>query len=130
MMSTLKNKTVWFYVGASSVIFALTTIIWGLVQPGFARKTFDTLVIVFLALGIAAEIANTFLNFKFMPIIPVLFYAAGFGCVAYHGAPIIMDVINKINFLDGNGTAVIGYIVCTALACVLSTLSCFFEQTK
>ena len=76
MMSTLKNKTVWFYVGVSSVIFALTTIIWGLVQPGFARKTFDTLVIVFLALGIAAEIANTFLNFKFMPIIPVLFYVS------------------------------------------------------
>ncbi len=124
------DRSIGFYVGLSSVVFALATIIAGLIQPGFAQKSFDWLVILFLGLGIAAQIATIFLRTKFASLMPIPFYAIAIGIIAHHGAPIVMDLIHKINFLNGNGRAVIVYAVLTLLCCIAAIIPCFTGTEK
>ncbi len=113
-----------------SIPFAIVTIVSGIVAPGFAAKTFKTSIIIFLLLGILSKIATLVVDYKFAPCIPVLFFSIALALVAYYGAPIIMDMINKINFLNGDGSAVIVYIIFTSLACIASVVSCFAEHKK
>lgn len=129
-MKIFANKTLWFYLGLLAIPFALVTVITGAAAPGFAHKTFHAAIYVFLGLGIASQIASLFVDFRFWPLISAALYACGLAVVMYCGMPIVMDMINEINFMDGNWDSVVIYIVFTALACAAAAFTAFFAQTK
>lgn len=133
----LKAKSIWYYIGLVAIPFALGVFIRGYVRPGFgfyetgnSEPMYYSIITVFLVLGIVTQIAGFFFNYKFVPIIPVLFYAAAFGIVAYYGAEVWSDVFNGVNFVGGDWETVKLQFAFCIVTCVFSVLPCFFELSK
>lgn len=119
---TIKNN-----VGLLAVPLAAVMVVFGIVAPGFAHKTFDLWIAACVGVAILAQVAGLKLKSRFMPLVPVLFYAGALGLIAYHCAPIVMDMINNLNFLDGNWTTVKVQIVLGVLSCAAAVASCFMQ---
>lgn len=124
-MIKYNKKSILFYIGALAIVPAVVLMIVGPVMSGFAQHTFAAGVIVFLALGIAAQVFAAFTDLKFVPLLPVLFFSIAFGLVAYCGAPIIADFYNEVNFMDGDYGAVVAYCILSACAAGLACVGCF-----
>jgi hypothetical protein len=126
----MKKNTVWAYLGLVCAALALATIVAGLVAPGFAHSTFDTILIVLLLFGIVAAVLNFFLNWDFLPLVAAAFYGCGLGRIIFRGAEVIADKANNINFVGGSFEMVMVYIILMVLACVIAIVCCFRQNKK
>lgn len=126
----LKAKSIWYYIGLGAIPFALGVLIRGHIAPGFALETYSPVITVMLVLGIATQIAGFFFDYKFVSIVPVVFYAAALGLVAYYAAPVVMDMINKLNFQAGNWVTVKIQIAFMIVNCIFAVVPCFADASK
>lgn len=90
---TIKNR-----IGLLTIPLALVVVVFGIVAPGFAHKTFDMWIVACIGAAILTQVAGLKFKFRFMPLLPTIFYAASLGLVAYNSAPIVMDMINNLKF--------------------------------
>ena len=130
MMSTGKKKTLWAFVGIVAAVLAVATIVAGLVAPGFAYSTFDTLLIVLLAVGAALGILSFVLPLDFLPLLTTAVFGCAFGRAIYRAAPVIADKANNISFQGGSFAMVVVYLTLIGVACLILIVSCFQRETK
>ena len=128
MLDKIKSKGLLYWVGFAAIVFAITYIICGPTMNGFAERSFQPVIIVFLVIGIVAQVAGLFVDYKFMPLIPVIFYGIAFGLTGYFGATIIGDFYNQLNWMNGDYPSVVVYLVLSGIACGLSCISCFGKK--
>lgn len=102
----MKKTNIWAYIGLINIVLGAAFIIWGAAAPGFEHKTFDYRIVIPLALGMVMQVLLFFTGWKITPLLASVCYAGAFGLTVYNAAPIVMDMINRINFLDGNWTTV------------------------
>ena len=67
-----KNKTVGFYIGAAGGLIGLVTTVIYLIYS-LSVDLFAPEVFIFLLLGTLSEVLVLFVDWKFAPILPVLF---------------------------------------------------------
>lgn len=125
-----ENRTIWFYLSFAAMALALATIIAASVKPGFAYGNFDSLTVVFLALGIAVQIAALFWEQDFMPVAATALYACGLGRIIENGGSVIADKLNNISFVGGNFDMVALYIALMLVCCAVMVVCCFMPQRK
>lgn len=122
-----RNTVVQIIFGAGSAIAALAALALCLTNPAFAQKTMENNVIIALAAGIVTTVLCIVLKYQWLPLLPPICWGAALGLTIYHGAPVIMDKINGLNFLDGDPDMVITYLVLMALAALLSVVTSFVK---
>lgn len=130
MKKYFENRTIWFYLSLSTILLNLIVLLFGLISPGFALKSFDVSVIIAIIVCIASVIASVFVPYRFMSVVCALTNGVVLALVAYWGSPIIADLINNINFLNGNSTTVIFQIVLSVIACAIAVVVSFFDTNK
>ena len=123
----MKKTNGWAHIGLINIVLGAAFIIWGVAAPGFEHKTFDYWIALPLALGMTCQILMIFLEWKWLPLLITICYATGLGLTVYHAAPIVMDMINHINFLDGNWTTVRAQLVLLGVMLVISVLISFLS---
>lgn len=126
----MKKTNIWAYIGLINIILGAVFIILGAAAPGFEHKTFDYWIIVPLAIGFATQVLFFFVNWKLLPLLSAICYAGAFGLTFYHAAPIVMDIINQINFLDGNWTTVIIQSILISLICLIAVIIAFVYEPQ
>ena len=126
----MKKSNTWAYIGLINIVLGAAFIIWGAAAPGFEHKTFDYRIVIPLALGMAMQVVLLFSGWKIAPLLASVFYAAAFGLTVYHAAPIVMDMINRINFLDGNWTTVQIQLTLLVLILLISVIIAFAYPGK
>ena len=126
----MKKTNLWAYIGLINIVLGAAFSILGAAAPGFEHKTFDYRIIVPLALGMATQILLFFLNWKLLPLLSAFCYACAFGLTFYHAAPIMMDIINRINVLDGNWTTVIIQSILIVAICVIAVIIAFVYEPR
>ena len=124
-MQFFKRKTIGYYFGLLSSIFLIILLVVGLSAPGFAHETFPLSITILIIISLISEVVIFFLDYDFLSLLPVAINSALIGLCFYYGMPIVMDMINKINFMDGNWDSVKIYLIMIVLACVLSIVPCF-----
>ncbi len=114
-----RNTVIQIIFGAGSAIAALASLALCLTNPAFAQKTMENSVIIALAVGIVTTVLCIIFKYQWLPLVPPICWGAALGLTIYHGAPVIMDKINGLNFLDGDPDMVITYLVLMACAALL-----------
>ena len=125
-----ENRTVWFYISFLPVLLAIVTLIAVAVKPGFAYGNFDIATVIFLAFGIAVQIAALFWEQDFMPVVATGLYACGLGRIIENGGSVIADKMNGISYVGGDFTMVALYIVLMFICCLCMVACCFLPQRK
>lgn len=125
-----ENRTIWFYLSFLPMALALATIIAVSVKPGFAYGNFDSLTVIFLALGFAVQVATLFWEQDFMPVVATGLYGCALGRIIENGGSVIADKMNNISFVGGNFDLVAMYIVFMLVCCAVMIVCCFMPQRK
>ena len=96
-----KNRTFGFYLSFGSACVALiVAIVYAIAASG--DRTFSVAGFALVLVGAVTEVIVLFTDFKFGPIIPTVFIAAGTSVTLVTCLPTLMDVLNGINFFGGN----------------------------
>ena len=130
MAKTGEKRTIWAYFGIVAAVLAVATIAAGLIAPGFAYSTFDSMVIIFLAVGAAVSLLSFFSGLDFLPLIAAAVLGCAFGRIIYRAAPVIADKANNISFQGGSFEMVMVYIALTGAAAILMIIACFNREVK
>lgn len=125
-----QNRTFWFYLAFVPMALAIATIVAVAVKPGFAYGNFDSLTVIFLAVGIALQVVSVFWDQDFVPVLATAMYGCGLGRIIENGGSVIADKMNNISFVGGDFNMVALYIGLMLLCCVIMVICCFASQRK
>lgn len=127
-----KNKTIGFYVGlgggavgfVTTVIYLIYTLTVGLFAPQ---------VFVMLLLGTAVCVLSLFFEWKFLPLVAVLFFSLAFGFHILDRITMFQEMLNHIYGMNERG-AILGVVVLLLVFNFLSIAACtvasFCERDK
>lgn len=122
----LKNKTIGFYVGlAGGFIGLVTTIIYLIYSTSV--QLFAPEVFVFLLLGTLGEVLVMFVDWKFAPIIPVLFFSLAFGFHICDRVLMFEEMINGIYGMNERG-AILSVVLLILALNLVSCIACIFAS--
>jgi hypothetical protein len=116
------------YVGLISVVAAIALAVVGYFTKGFANQTFDMNVIYLLGIGVLFALLAFATRLRLAPLLASIAFSLAYGLVFYDGAPIIADYFNDLNFMNGNSTYVVIYVILGGVCCLASILTCFSNK--
>ncbi len=127
-----KNKTIGFYVGlgggAVGLITAIIYLIYTLNVELFAPEVF-----IFLLIGTAACVLSLFFDWKFLPLVAVLFFSLAFGFHILDRITMFQEMINKIYGMNERGAIlemVILLLVLNVISIAANIFASFCERDK
>ena len=126
----MKDKTKWFYISFISDILCLIAVVYGMISKGFPGNYFPQMIIIVVGVGIVVHLANVFLDFHWLPILPTLAYGITFGLVLKYGIPTITDKYWGVYYSGGNFANVMTYIALVGVALLLAIVLLFFKQSS
>lgn len=121
-----KNKTIGFYVGlgggavgfVTAVIYLIYTLTVGLFAPQ---------VFVMLLLGAAVCVLSLFFEWKFLPLVAVLFFSLAFGLHILDRITMFQEMLNHIYGMNERG-AILGVVVLLLIFNFVSIAACAFAS--
>ena len=117
-----KNKTVGFYIGAAGGLIGLVTTVIYLIYS-LSVDLFAPEVFIFLLLGTLSEVLVLFVDWKFAPILPVLFFSLAF-CLHINDRVLMFEeMINQIYGMNERGAILWVVLVLLALNLVSAIAS-------
>lgn len=128
-MGFFNNRTAGFWIGVSASILMLIGDLLFIVTD-YGDRTFSLTTFILILVGVLGEVLVIFTNFKFAPLIPSICYGVALSLHLYLGLPTLSDVMNGVNFIGGNPTAVIQFGIIFFLGTIAAIVSCFMEQSK
>ena len=132
MKNLFKNLSVFGWIGLGGGALGLVnTIIYTAYSA--AVSLFAPEVFVMLLLGVAGSVFAFVTNFKFAPLIPVLFYSLAFGLYLSDRILMFEEMINQSYGMNERGailSVVIVIFVFLFASIVATIVSAFFEKTR
>lgn len=128
----VKNKALGSYLCLAAALVALVTaIVFLATQATAAPLGHDgNAPGVVLLLGVAAAVMLFLVPVRFGALIQAAIYNVALYLVVVQLYFVFADVINHVTYAGGNAGLCVFYIVGTLIACLLSTVACFFKQCK
>lgn len=126
----MKNHTIASYISFIPVVLAIVSIIFGEATKGFNDGTFAVSIVIALLAAIVLAVITFLCDLDFLPIITTAAYALVFGLTAAKAAPTLSDFFNGVNFMGGNLSNCITYLVLTGIAMVISMILLFFPTRQ
>lgn len=128
----VKNKALGSYLCLAAALVALVTaIVFLATQATAAPLGHDgNAPGVVLLLGVAAAVMLFLVPVRFGALIQAAIYNVALYLVVVQLYFVFADVINHVTYAGGNAGLCVFYIVGTFIACLLSTVACFFKQCK
>lgn len=127
-----KNKTLSFYIGlAGGAVGLLTTI--GYLVYTLSVSLFAPEVFVLLLLGTLSELLVIFTDWKFAPLLPVLFFSLALGFHICDRALMFEEMYNHIYGMQERGAilgVVIVLLVANLVSVVASIIASFSPKSK
>lgn len=117
-----KNKTVGFYIGAAGGLIGLVATVIYLIYS-LSVDLFAPEVFIFLLLGTLSEVLVLFVDWKFAPILPVLFFSLAFGLHINDRVLMFEEMINQIYGMNERGAILWVVLVLLALNLVSAIAS-------
>lgn len=134
-----KDRTIGFYIGlgAAAVAF-ITGIVFIIIRAvdadeAFFLKSNDAFLfttIILLIVGALSQGLVVFTDFKFAPMIPVVFYSLALGSYAYCAMFQLADLFTGISFFGGSVGFAITFLVIFALCGIAAIYACFTDQKQ
>lgn len=116
-----RNKSIGFYVGlVGGVIGLVTTIIY--IVYSTSVQLFAPEVFIFLLLGTLSEILVMFVDWKFAPLLPVIFFSLAFGFHLCDRALMFEEMFNHIYGMNERG-AILGVVILLLVLNLISVLA-------
>ena len=109
MINLFKNKSIGFFVGlGGGVVGLITTIIY--LAYTLTVGLFAPEVFVLLLLATLSTIPGVFLDWKFLPLIPVILFSLALGFHLCDRVTMFQEMINKIYGMNEKG-AILGVVI-------------------
>lgn len=128
----VSGRTIGFYLAlGAAVLFLISDIIFVAVDAG--DRTFSYVTFALILVGAAIEIVSVFFDYKFLDFLPVVScacYGIAFGMHLYLGLPTLSDRWNGVNFVGGNGDAVITFAILFGIGLVAALVACFMKRRR
>lgn len=128
-MNIFKNRTIGFWIGLSSSIIMLISSIAFIIYD-YGDRTYSHFTVLLIILGVLFELAIVFKNNIFLPMLPSIFFGAALSIHLYLGLPTLSDIVNGVNFIGGNASAVIIFGGLFIVGTIGALVSSFMKQTK
>lgn len=126
-MKIFKNRSLGFWIGLfASVLMLISNIAFIIYDDG--DRTFSYLTFTLILVGVLSELLVIFKNYSFAPILPPVFFGGGLAIHLYLGLPTLSDVVNGVNFIGGDPTAVIAFGVPFILGTVIAIVASFMDH--
>lgn len=124
-----KGKTVGFWVGViATAMMLIADIAFIIVNRG--DKTFSWVTAGLILAGVLGEVLVVGKNPVFAPLIPAICYGVALSMHLYLGLPTLSDIVNGVNFVGGNSTAVLVFGGIFLFGTVLAVAASFMGQTE
>lgn len=126
-----KNKTAGFYIGlAGGFIGLVTTVIYVIYSTSVSL--FAPEVFIFLLLGTLGEVLVLFVDWKFAPIIPALFFSLALGFHLCDRVLMFEEMINGIYGMNERGAIlwVVLLLLALNLVSVLASIVASFSSRE
>lgn len=132
LVKRFKGRGIGFYIGlASAVLMLVFSIVYIAVDS--SDRTFSILTFALALVGAVIWIAYTLLDFKFLDFLPILSCACYGVAFAQHlrlGLETLSDVWNGVNFVGGNPTMAITFIVLFGIGMITALVAAFMKEDK
>ncbi len=136
-----RNKSLGFYIGLGTASIALLAniafIIGGLIlyytsetDAHVWERSFSPVTITLIFLGVFAQILALFKDYKFLPLLPVIFYSIAFGQHFYYASFAFANVLTGIDFFRDNLAFATIFFFLFLISGLGSVVSSFMRQTK
>ena len=112
---------------------AHTTAIIIFVAVDAGDRTFSYVTFALILVGAAIEIVSVFFDYKFLDFLPVVScacYGVAFGMHLYLGLSTLSDRWNGVNFVGGNGDAVITFAILFGIGLVAALAAGFMKRRR
>ena len=129
-MMFLKNKTIWSWLGMLAAGAALFVAFYGIQTEGLAWDKWEMKITILLIAGVVSELAYIFIPFDFMCLLPAFIYCGALVYVVNGTLLVSLDYIRQINWVNGNYSDCVLYLVFTLAACVITAIRCFMTLMK
>ena len=129
----IKNKGLgyWLTCGASLLALVTAIIVFATSETALPNTVSNGWVIgLVLLIGVAVQVAVTFLPIRFASVISVICYTAAFGVVANKIPNAVADYFNNVAYTRGNFGMSMIYAVAVLAVALIALVACFFAQTK
>ena len=127
MQNSIANRTLGFWIGLlASAIMGGAAIVF--IITNSADKTFSWITVILIFIGIILEMLAVLKRFDILPLLVAVCYGTAFSVHMYIGLPTLSDIVNGVNFIGGNATAVIVFGILFSIGMLLSVISSFMKQ--
>lgn len=124
-----KKRPLGFWLGAiAACVMLVANIVFILVDRG--DRTFSWITAILILVGVLGEALVIGKNPVFAPLIPAICYGVALSMHLYLGLPTLSDVVNGVNFVGGNPTAVLAFGGIFLVGTVLALAASFMRQTE
>ena len=128
-MNIWKNRTIGFWLGvAAAVLFLMADIVFAITT--YSDRVFSWITFGLIMAGIVFEVLNVLTGQKWIPLMTAICFGTAFAFHLYIGLPTLSDIVNGVNFVGGNPTAVIVFGILFLIGVILSVAACFMEQKQ
>lgn len=127
--NAFKKRTVGFYFTLGAAIIALVGAILYVICDA-SDISYSSLGFTMMLVGAITVLFTVFTDFSFAPVIPSIFYSAGFALTLDGALPSLSDVWNGVNFIGGNGILATIFAGVFLIADLFAIVGCFMNQRK
>lgn len=128
-MKAFCNRTIGFWLGFGASLLMLVGDVAFIIMDGTDR-TFSYITFGLILAGVLCQVLIVFFDLKVMPLLCAVCFGAALSYHLFVGLPTISDVVNGVNFIGGNPTAVVVFGGVFAVGTLLALCASFMNQRK
>lgn len=129
MMKVFSNRTIGFWIGLAASVLMLVGDVVFIIADG-ADRTFSFITFGLILGGVACQALVVLLDWKVMPLLCAVCFGAALSYHLFLGLPTLSDVVNGVNYIGGNPTAVVAFGGVFAAGTLLTLCASFMNQRK
>lgn len=128
-MRAFHNRTIGFWIGFVASLLMLVADVVFILTDGTDR-TFSYITFGLILAGVVCQIFVVSCDWKVMPLLCAVCFGSALSYHLFVGLPTISDVVNGVNFIGGNPTAVVVFGAIFAVGTLLTLCASFMNQRK
>lgn len=128
-MKAFCDRTVGFWIGLVASVLMLVGDVAFLITDG-ADRTFSFLTFGLILAGVVCQALVVLLDWKVMPLLCAVCFGSALSYHLFLGLPTLSDVVNGVNYIGGNPTAVVVFGGVFAVGTLLALCASFMNQRK
>lgn len=128
-MKLFNNRTVGFWIGLAASALMLVGDALFLITDG-SDRTFSFITFGLILAGVACQVLVVFFDWDVMPLLCAVCFGTALSYHLFLGLPTLSDVVNGVNYIGGNPTAVVVFGGIFAAGTLLTLCASFMNQRK